>query len=243
MRPNCPQSVLLLSVVALGSSSAIADPMPTTIECPRGWVPAKLSLTATAQTSMDEAYQPICPLLEDRNLADLVGRFGVGSTFAYPAIPFTCMTGTVLSGTLNFGTRREIAISATESYSESAQRLLPVPTGQGYPLGLGRDLFAVSTDGPPASLQAGAAMTAFHLEAEPGSQPDINLDLLLDDHFILSSTGEDVEDFNIIGSRGDFEVSGRWSGVGQILNQEPLLVKYEVSGSLCLKRRRVQGWN
>ncbi len=86
-------------------------------------------------------------------------------------------------------------------------------------------------------------MTAFHLEAESGSQPDINLDLLLDDHFFLGPTGEDVEDFNVVGSRGEFEVSGRLAGVGQILKQQPLFVEYEVSGSLCLKRRRIQGWN
>jgi hypothetical protein len=77
---------------------------------------------------------PTCPLLEKKELRKLVDKFGAGTVFAHPAIPGTCLSGTVDSASLEFlDNNSEIEINPSLSYTESAQRLFPVPNGQEIP--------------------------------------------------------------------------------------------------------------
>jgi hypothetical protein len=134
------------------------------------------------------------------------------------------LSGSIESGTLEVGTT-VYEIDPFASFTESAQRLFPVPGGQA--------LFAVSTD---ETLQAGAAMTLLHLEGasqSPGTP--LKLDILLDDHFLLDPFGVDAEDFNVVGSKGTYDVLGRMSAQGQVLSPFPLIVSFEISGDVCLK--------
>jgi hypothetical protein len=206
--------------IALVSFSAMAD-TPTTIGCKPSEIPANLSVRAEAWTNSE------CPLLEKKRPRRLLNKFGVGATFAYPFIPDTCLSGTIAEGTLQLDDGSEIEINPTESYTESAQRLFPVPDDQG-----GVNLFASSMD---ETLQAGAAMTALHLEGEDSQGVDYILDLLLDDHFLVTPTGEDTEDFLIVGSKGNFNVRGRLTGKGQIISAQPLGIIFEIAGPVCLR--------
>ena len=218
--------------IALSSFSAMANPppLPTSIGCSHKAISANLAIMAEAYTSIDDQFQPSCPLLEKKESRKLVDKFGGGTTFAHPLIPGTCLSGAVTSGTLQLDDGIEIEIDTTTSYTESSQRLFPVPADQGYV-----NLFATSEDG---TLQAGAAMTAVHLEGEDTDGKSYKFDLLLDDHFLLTQSGEDTEDFLIVGSRGDYTASGRLTGKGQIISQPPygpLGIMFEVRGTLCLQ--------
>ena len=207
-----------LSAIAYGST-------PTLISCGHNAVTTDLSIQAIAWTSMDDQYQPTCPLLEEKETRKLVDKFGGGTTFAHPMIPYTCLSGTVTGGALQLKNGNEIEIDTTASHTESAQRLFPVPDGTG--------LFATSTYG---TLQAGAAMTAIHLEGYDQAEGNsYKFDLLLDDHFLITpQDAKDTEDFLIVGSKGDYKFSGRLTGRGQIISQEPLGIMFEVTGTVCL---------
>ena len=162
--------------------------------------------------------------------------FGAGTVFAYPLVPFTCLSGTVdPGGTIEFR-GKTITIDPAASYSESAQRLFPVPTDQG-----GVGVIASSRDNP-ATLQAGAAMTALHLEGEDSNGKRYRFDLLADDHFLLNPQPtdqgvvvEDTEDFLIVGSRGTHRVRGRLTGRGRIISEQPLGIDFEISGTVCIR--------
>lgn len=210
----------------LASLSAIAnDSTPTSISCGNKAVTAYLSIQAEAWTSIDDQYQSTCPLLEEKETRKLVDKFGGGTTFAHPVIPYTCLSGMVTGGMLQLENGSEIAIDTNASHTESAQRLFPVPDGTG--------LFATSTYG---TLQAGAAMTAIHLEGSDQAGGDNYIfDLLLDDHFLITPLdGKDTEDFLIVGSKGDHKFSGRLTGRGQIISQQPLGIMFEVTGTVCM---------
>lgn len=218
-------STLVFSI-ALASSAAMATEPPQTpttqIGCSKHADSALISFSAEAWTSMDnKTYQSTCPLLENKALRKFVDKFAVGTVFAHPAIPYTCLSGEIEEGTIEIY-EETVDIDAMNSYSESAQRLSPVPLAQG-----GISLFATSGDG---TLKTGAAMTAVHLEAG-----DYTFDLLVDDHFLLTDSGEDTEDFSIVGSKGDYKVSGRLTGRGQIISQEPLGIQFTVTGNICLE--------
>lgn len=218
-----------IASLALLSSPAIANE-PTLIGCGPKAELAHLSVQAEASTSLDNQWLPNCPLLEEKKLRKLVDRFGVGTMFAHPVIPGFCLSGIVNGGTLQFIDRDTVVqIDTDSSYSESAQRLFPVPVNQG-----GVNLFAASSDG---TLQAGAAMTAIHLEGVDDAGDSYEFDVLLDDHFLVTSSGEDTEDFLVVGSRGDYKVSGRLTGRGQIISQpqEPLKIEFQIEGFVCLK--------
>jgi len=219
------RTALALSIT-LTSLSAIANPTPTVIGCGPTAVSAYLSIQGEASTSLDNQFQPVCPLLEDKKSRKLVDRFGKGATFAHPAIPGTCLSGTIINATLQLDDGTEIIIDPEESYTESAQRLFPVPSDQGA-----INLFATSTDG---TFQAGAAMTAMHLEGNDEEGEDYEFDLLLDDHFLVTPTGEDTEDFLIVGSKGDYKLRGRLTGQGQVISQWPLGIIFQVTGAVCL---------
>jgi hypothetical protein len=73
-------------------------------------------------------------------------------------------------------------------------------------------------------------MTAVHLEGE-----DTSIDLLVDDHFLIQpATGEDTENFLILGAKGDYKVSGRLTGRGQIIGVAPLSIAFDITGPVCL---------
>ena len=220
---SCLKSLSTAVAFALISSSGVAA---TTIGCGPKAGAATLFVEATASTSMDGA-ESTCPLLEDKELRKLVEKFGSGSTFAYPSIPYSCLSGEITGATLagdNLGT---VNFDPTLSYSESAQRFFPVPSDQGDV-----SIFALSRD---ATLQAGAAMTAVHLEGVDEDGEVFRLDLLLDDHFLVNDTGEDVEDFLVLGSAGPHKVHGRLTGQGQVLSVFPLIIDFEISGQVCVE--------
>lgn len=218
------QSTALTMAVTLTASTAIAN---TTIGCgPKAEV-VTLSIQAQAWTSVGPQFQPTCPLLEEKELLKLVEKFGAGTTFAHPAVPYTCLSGVVSGGTLVGSKIGTIEIDPATSYSESAQRLIPVPSDQGEV-----NVFATSTD---YSLQAGAAMTVVHLEGANQDGDDYVFDLVLDDHFLLTATGEDTEDFLVVGSKGEYEVSGRLTGKGQVVSLQPLEISFEITGQVCVE--------
>jgi hypothetical protein len=234
----------LLALLVLASSSALAAD-PTTIGCPTGWTPAELLVYATTIRSSG------CPLLLDKEPRKSINKFGVGSTFAYPAIPDTCLSGSLSTdmttpSTLTVG-GVEYQLDPDLSYSESAQRLFPVPDGQGFPIGTDFNGTSVTDldgspnlfawDAIPASLQAGAAMTVFHVEGTSGTGDSISLDLVSDDHFLLNAYGVDVEDFNVVGSSSGWLASGRFTANGNTVALEPLTIDFEISGQLCLKAK------
>jgi len=219
-------TALALSIT-LASSSAIANPAPTTIGCGPKSVPAHLSIQAEASTSLNSQFQPVCPLLENKESRKLVNKFGSGTIFAHPAIPGTCLSGTVTSGAFQFNDGTEITLNPAASYTESAQRLLPVPSTQGN-----INLFATSAD---STIQAGAAMTVMHLEGSDTDGTNYEFNILLDDHFLVTATGEDTEDFLILGSDGENNISGRLAGKGQVVNPWPLKILFNVTGTVCLK--------
>jgi hypothetical protein len=84
-------------------------------------------------------------------------------------------------------------------------------------------------------------MTVVHLEGTKNRGGMVKLDLVLDDHSLLSppqstnTYGEDTEDFNVVGSKGDYKVSGRLTGNGQITSPYPLTVDFTISGTVCLR--------
>lgn len=213
-------NVALAFSIALVSFPAMAE-TPTTIGCAPSESPANLSIRGETWATLE------CPLLEKKGPRNFLNRFGVGATFAYPFIPGTCLSGTIEEGTLQFDNGSKIEFDPTASYTESAQRLFPVPNDQG-----GVNLFASSVD---ETLQVGTAMTALHLKGEDSQGVDYILNLLLDDHFLLTPTGEDTEDFLIVGSRGSYNVRGRLSGKGQIISAEPLGIIFEIAGPVCLR--------
>lgn len=79
-------------------------------------------------------------------------------------------------------------------------------------------------------------MTAVHLQGRGSDGAPYVFDVLLDDHFLVTPTGEDTEDFFVVGSKGPYKVSGRLAGAGQIVGQSPLTVMFDISGTLCLQK-------
>lgn len=226
----------MLFCFALVSFNAMANSL-TNIGCYANATPAKLALEAEAWTSSNDKSATSCPLLEKKRLRKLVDRFGAGTTFAHPVIPGFCLSGKVTSGTLALEDGTEFEIDPTTSYSESAQRLFPVPPVPpvlpipGDPGGV--DLFAIPAD---ESLQVGAAMTALYLEGTDASGTFMKLYLLLDDRFLVKTlSGEDAEDFHIVGSKGAYKVRGRLAGHGNIVGTDPLHLSFKITGLVCLK--------
>lgn len=229
----------MVATVVFGASAGVFadDPLPTVIgECPKGFKPANLEITLKVSSMMD------CPLLEDAKLRKLVDRFGVGSTFAWPAIAFTCISGTDLSGKITIGKN----VILVEGYSESAQRLLPEaeaiggPPGSLFLTGLADKLvFSEGNQTPdPISVPfgSGAALTVVAMKGK-----GFKLDLVLADRFTIDYSKFpplDTEDFLVIGAKGDYEATGRLTGLAEISASpgEPLdLEPLSVSGTLCLK--------
>ena len=233
------------ALLVLASAAAVGETEIT--GCPPGSSSGRLSLTATVQWSLDEMGNPTCPLLERPELFKLVQKFGAGTTFAHPYylspdyLYPTCLSGQIEGGTFETGDERYV-LDSDASFSESAQRVFPVPDGQGFPLSTSPSLMAFSLDGHPTgdpnlpSLQAGSAMTVLHLEGEENSGKTLELDLVFDDHFLLNAESADIEDFHLVGSKGSYTaVSGRASGVGEITNPALLTIDYVIDGEVCLK--------
>ena len=230
MRPLIIRSVpLLLAVLFPATGITDTGNDATTIGCKKNATNAQLWIEATVITSIGAEGQPTCPLLEDKELRKLVNKFGAGTTFAFPDTNYlegySCLSSMELDGELLLENDLDNPV-ALQGYSESGQRLFPVPD-PGEPEGQTQDVFVTSADG---TLQGGAAMTAVHLKGEDGT----SFDVLLDDHFFITPFTGDTEDFIVVGSRGDYEVSGRLSGQGVILSETPLIIDLVISGFVCL---------
>jgi hypothetical protein len=52
---------------------------------------------------------------------------------------------------------------------------------------------------------------------------------------VLDEIGVDAEDFNVIGSKGTYDVLGRMLAQGQVLSPFPLAVYFEINSDVCVK--------
>lgn len=216
--------VLFLSLVSIATASA-----QWTIACPPNTQTAYLLLDGDVEGTLG------CKLVEDERLRRLIGQLAPGTVFAWPLIGGTCFSGQ-LEAQLTTGqtTRRFIATA------HSAQRFLPVPEAQGgmNAIAISKDL--LGPDGSPdpdnglPSLQAGAAMTFLHMRIGRKT-----VGLLLDDHFLSTEIADDTEDFLIVGSTGDFRVTGRLVGRGRLApSDDSLRIEFEeISGEVCVGNR------
>lgn len=216
---------LFATAIAAASAHVVAA-SPTSIEnCPPGYLRADVDISVTLSTTLD------CPLLENKDLRRYVNKFGVGSTFAYPAVPGTCMSGTNLVGTLTVPGRTPIEVTG---YTRSAQMQFAEAEEVGDLLMIA----GISQTGIP--FASGAAMTVASLR---GRTVPLKLDLVFSDRFTVDYSPRvppfiDTEDFVIVGSGGDLSALGRLTGKATIEQAPGLPISdalLEVTGTICLK--------
>jgi len=179
-----------------------------------------------------EAYLAVfpatgCPLLE-QYAEELSQVFPQNDFAGEPA----CFTGSKAASSLvrlPDGTEVEITGLASESAQYHTAR------AETY----GDGLFVFSQLSTEALLGASAAATRLTVSFE-GSQGDKerSLTLYLDDQFVADVvTGDDVEDFTVVGALESSAVRGRLRGAGKIFAGEPLAV----TGDLCLPNPIARG--
>lgn len=211
----------ILAGLCLAATSAIAQ--PTVIaECPKGHQATFVDVTASVSTSAG------CPLLTDKNLRKLVDKYFFGTAFAYPAVPGTCLSGRNLTGTVG-------SVAVTGS-TESAQRFFPEAAAiDGANGGLAMTGFSDLTGVMSLPFFSGAAATVVSLQGE-----SLDMTLVLSDRFTVNlATGEDTEDFEVVGADGA-SVTGRLQGQASITSAhgEPFQdVPFSVSGPICIKSK------
>jgi len=222
---NVMSKPLVAALLCSASSALFAQiAAPTAINtCPPGYLPAVVDIQATVSTAAQ------CPLLQDRELRKLVDRTATGYTFAYPAVPGSCMSGSVTSGTITLPNQAPIPVSGR---TESAQRFLPEAAALYGPAAL--PLFING-----GSFVSGAAMTVVSLRQ---SNSKLTLNLVLDDRFTINYAAgapfPDTEDLLVVGSSGNFSVTGRLTGTAQIIPNTDGSVApspFSVAGMLCMK--------
>lgn len=194
-------------------------------ECPKGQKPAQINVQATVSTNLTG-----CPLLEEKDFRKLVDQYLVGTVFAYPAVPNTCLSGTIVGGSI---------VTAKKTYevtgrTESAQRFF-AEAGAIDPSGGGLFLSGVSQSGIP--FASGAAATIVSMQ---GVNRPLDLQLVLSDRFSLNFNTfpiTDTEDFEIVGAKGG-SASGRLTGIANVFQFPPNAIadaEFTVQGEICLK--------
>lgn len=217
-----PISKPLVALLVCGASSTLFA--QTAINtCAPGYIPAVVDIQATVSTAAG------CPLLQDRELRRLVDKYATGYTFAHPAVPGSCMSGSVTSGTITLPNQAPIPVSGR---TESAQRYLPEAAALYGPAAV--PLFING-----GSFVSGAAMTVVSLR-QSNSTPTLNL--VLDDRFTINygagAPFPDTEDFLVVGSTGNFSVTGRLTGTTGINpNADGSIApsQFSVAGTICVK--------
>jgi hypothetical protein len=203
------------------AASTYAQPPTAITACPKGHDPVSIHVEATVSTNLAG-----CPLLENQELRKLVDKNLSGTTFAYPFVPYTCVSGTNLHGTIG-----EIEVTGT---TESAQRFFPEALAVN-PSGGGLFLIGASQDGK--AFASGAAATIVSVQ---GLNESFELQLLLSDRFTLNLDDYpiiDTEDFEVVGSEGA-SVTGRLTGIAEIYQFPGEAISnadFTVDGQICIK--------
>lgn len=227
-------SAAMIATMMLGASASLYAQEPPTVidQCPGEFKSAEVNLTISVSANDTD-----CPLLKKKELRKLVDKFGVGSIFAYPAVPGTCLSGTGLNGSIvihgDHDHDRDVSIEVTGGYSESAQRLFP----EAEALDGNSPLFINGSTMGGIPFVSGSAMTVVSLTGDD----DFNMTLVLDDRFSINFSiypFVDTEDFLIVGTKGIYEAKGRLNGTAKILAPPPALlenVEFKIFGKICLK--------
>lgn len=217
----------MITAVMLGASASLYATDPPTVidQCPGEFKSAYVDLKILVSTSKDGG----CPLLTNKELRKLVNKFGVGSTFAYPAVRGTCLSGNVLNDSTSTITITGYSPIAVTGGSESAQRLFP----EAQALDETSPLFINGLAGVSSvPFASGAAMTVLSLT---GDGDDFSMTLVLSDRFSINlSNGTDTEDFEVVGTKGNYEAKGRLRGLATIIGQLNN-VEFSITGNICLK--------
>ena len=215
----------LFAALCLATTAVSAQPYPTTIACPEKYEKVQVQLQALVSTSSEG-----CPLLDDGELRKLVDKFLPGMTFAYPAVPGTCLSGTITGGVV-VTEGGPISVTGT---TESAQRFFPEALAVN-PTNGGVFLNGVSADG--IQFASGAAATIVSLQ---GTDAPFDLQLVVSDRFTVQFDGypfRDTEDFEIVGAKGA-SVLGRLVGQAEI-DQPPgqpiANARFIAQGEICIK--------
>lgn len=207
--------------IALANTTA---PTTTVIhECPGFFEPATVELTLQLSHVLD------CPMLEDRSTRRLVNRFAVGSEYAYPAVPGTCLVGSNVTGQvtlLNSGHRILV-----EGSTASAQRLFP----EAKAIDNGLFVSGMNLAGPFGSGATTSVVTLV------GTSEFFFVQIVTEDRFTIDYSAypaKDTEEFTILGSRGVRNVIGRLVGTADIHTgpNEPVANEtVNITGNVCMR--------
>jgi hypothetical protein len=214
-------SKFILLALGFGATSNLFA--QTTINtCPTGYTPAVVNIQASVSTATN------CPLLEDPELRKFIERYASGTTFAYPnpdpMVSGTCMSGEIVTGTITLPNQTPIAVRGR---TESAQRFFPEAAALGNPLLMNGVTFV-----------SGAAYTVVSLT---GASSKFKLNLAFSDRFTVNYgvfPFRDTEDMLVVGSSGNFSVTGRLTGTAEIFTPPGMPIvnaPFTVAGSLCVK--------
>ena len=214
----------------IGSAAAVAMAVSnsvfaiTTLECSKGYVPAKIEVTADFSTELDS-----CQLLEDKKTKKFVQKNLPGSIFAYPTLPGTCYAGPLTSGTLEI---EGVKINLSGSFA-SAQRITP-DAASINPSNGGALVSGQTEDGVP--FISSAVVSVLNLE---GTDTDFEARLLSTERFSVkldTFPAIDVEDFTVVGSSG-IKARGNLNGGAEIFTPgQPFdNVPFNAHGTLCVK--------
>jgi hypothetical protein len=221
---------LIKTGLYIGCSAAVmapvsADTLPISItSCPNTMtavtVDMELEITMNGET---------CPALERSDIRSLLEQFATGSTFTYPVIPATCVSGTNLSGSLTPIGGAPVQVTG---YSESVQRMFPEAQGFGNPM-----MIVGFTEGQQPFYQ-GSAMTVVMLQ---GIEHPLSLSLIFADRFTIDLSTYpliDREELQVLGTGSGHRATGQFHGVGEIYTLPPDLFynePFHLTGTLCLE--------
>ncbi|MCG8614219.1 MAG: hypothetical protein MI864_27220 [Pseudomonadales bacterium] len=222
-------STLVSIVVALPATVVFAS--PTSIQsCPKNYEPVAIDMTALVSSKFFG-----CPLLQNSDLRKQVDKHAYGTTFAFPAVPGTCLSGKSLDGTLTFSDGSVVYIDG--GFTESAQRFFPEAGAMDL-----TSLFMTGITGAGKPFISGAAMTIMNMQGEKNGEP-FTLELVMDDRFTLDLSHApfftlDAEEFNILDATGGRSAVGRISATALVYGMPPAPIvnaEFEMQGSFCLK--------
>lgn len=218
------QSFVAFALSASASFALANAGAPTTIaQCPAFFEPAKVELTVQL------SHVPDCPVLEERSTRRLIERYTVGATYAYPAVPGTCLVGSGLTGVITMlDTGHKILV---EGETASAQRIFP----EAQAVDNGLFVSGVNQNGPFASGATTSVVTLW------GTSEWFFVQIVTEDRFTIDYStfpAPDVEEFTILGSRGYRTVTGRLVGTSAFHTgpTEPISNEtVNIGGTVCMR--------
>ncbi|WAR45894.1 hypothetical protein [Methylomonas rapida] len=215
---NLLTTALLFTGLIYGGSIVQAQTAPT--GCPKGLQRASVNLTVSFSPRTDGS----CPLLQDKQLRNLVNKYAVDKVFAYPAVPCVSSTNPV-TGTITVDGITYPVTGASQSGQVISGALAAVD-----PNNAGVLLTGLSSSNAP--FATGVAMTVLTLTAN-----NKNLRFVSNDRFAINPVElTDYEEFDLIALDGG-SVVGQLTGTGQI-NGDPFgnfEAEMTVTGTPCVK--------